>query len=387
MSKPLGFEKPLGMRDILPKTLQKQRWLQSRLLEVMGQWGYQEILTPTLEYYDTVGGASAIHDERLFKLLDRQGKTLVLRPDMTAPIARVASSLLKEEPFPLRLMYSANVFRAQAKEAGRNAEYFQTGVELIGSEHVDADAEVIALAVSVLKTVGVKEFKIAIGHVGFLEGLLEETLDEESHREELKEYLHNRNFVGFRKYVDRLGLAPEKALRLKELLTLRGGKELIERARAITINGKARKAVLNLEQLWEVLAAYQLTDYVLFDLTLLSNLNYYTGILFEGYAAGQGFPICAGGRYDGLMAQFGRPAPATGFAVQMDRLMEASSYQAEEVSRTLVLYTEEQRTIAFEKARLLRQETGIVVTQRKEEWDPQNSQAYSRILDLTKEEL
>lgn len=386
MSKPLGFEKPLGMRDILPGALQKQRWLQNRLLETMGQWGYREIMTPTLEYYDTVGGASATLEERLFKLLDSQGKTLVLRPDMTAPIARVASSLLKEEPFPLRLMYSSNVFRAQAKEAGRNAEYYQTGVELIGSENVDADAEVIALAVSVLKAAGLKDFKIAIGHVGFLEGLLEETLDQDEQREDLLEYLHNRNFVGFRKYVESLGLDKKKELRLKELLTLRGGEELIQRAEAITINGRARKAVTNLRQLWDALEAYQLTDYVLFDLNLLSNLNYYTGILFEGYAAGQGFPICTGGRYDGLMAQFGRPAPATGFAVQMDRLMEATSFVGKEMPRTLVLYTEEQRTIAFEKARLLRQEAGVVVTQRKEEWDPEASKGYDRVLDLTKEE-
>lgn len=386
MSKPLGFEKPLGMRDLLPGALQKQRGLQQRLLESMGQWGYKEIMTPTLEYYDTVGGASAIPDERLFKLLDRQGKSLVLRPDMTAPIARVASSLLKEEPFPLRLMYSSNVFRAQAKEAGRNAEYFQTGVELIGSNTVDADAEVIALAVSVLKAAGLRDFKIAIGHVGFLEGLLEETLVQEEQREELKEYLHNRNFVGFRKYVDRLGLDKEKELRLKELLTLRGGEELIQRAEAITINGKVRKAVANLRQLWDALEAYQLTDSVLFDLNLLSNLNYYTGILFEGYAAGQGFPICTGGRYDGLMAQFGRPAPATGFAVQMDRLMEATSFVAEDMPSTLVLYREEQRTLALEKARLLRQEVGIVVTQRKEEWDPRTGENYGRVVDLTKEE-
>lgn len=390
MSKPLGFEKPLGMRDVLPGVLQKQRWLQHRLLNCMEQWGYREIMTPTLEYYDTVGGASATLDERLFKLLDRQGKTLVLRPDMTAPIARVASSLLKDEPFPLRLMYSSNVFRAQAKEAGRNAEYYQTGVELIGSPSVDADAEVIALAVFVLKEAGVPDFKIAIGHVGFLDGLLEETVDVEDQREALKEYLHNRNFVGFRHYVESLGVAPEKQERLRQLLTLRGGKDLVDRAEAITINGKARKAVQNLRRLWEALEAYRVTDSVLFDLNLLSNLNYYTGILFEGYAAGQGFPLCTGGRYDRLMAQFGRPAPATGFAVQMDRMMEATSYQPEKRETTIVLYTEDQRTRAFEQAQILRQlEGGVVVTLRKEEWDESRvpAEINGRVLDLTKEEL
>jgi ATP phosphoribosyltransferase regulatory subunit len=386
MSKPLGFEKPLGMRDILPDVLEKQRWLENQVKNCMRQWGYEEIATPTLEYYDTVGGASAALDNRLFKLLDRKGKTLVLRPEMTAPIARVASSLLKEEPLPLRLMYTANVFRAQAKEAGRNAEFTQAGIEYIGSASVDADAEAIALAVSVLKAAGVEAFKIAVGHIGFLEGLLEEIVEKQSARETLKEFLYFRDYVGFRHYVKKLELPEQGEARLHELLTLRGGKELMERAEAITINGQARKAVINLKQLWEALEAYQVTDYILFDLNLLSNLNYYTGILFEGYAANQGFPICGGGRYDGLMAQFGRPCPATGFAVQMDRLLEAADYTPEKQKRFLILYHEPQRREALEKAMELRlEENLIVVAQRKEEMAGVDISQYMGIIDLTEE--
>ncbi|WP_027416303.1 ATP phosphoribosyltransferase regulatory subunit [Aneurinibacillus terranovensis] len=387
MSKPLGFEKPLGMRDVLPDTLEKQRWLEERLKECMVRWGYREIATPTLEYYDTVGGASATLDNKLFKLLDKEGKTLVLRPDMTAPIARVASSLLKDEPLPLRLMYTANVFRAQAQEAGRNAEFGHTGIEYIGSDLADADAEAIALAVSVLKACGVEMFKIVIGHIGFLEGLLEEIVENPADRETLKEFLHYRNYVGFRAYVKGLALNKENEQRLCELLTLRGGKELIEKAKSITVNGRARKAVLNLAELWEALEAYQVTDYILFDLNLLSNLNYYTGVLFEGYAANQGFPLCTGGRYNGLMAQFGRPCPATGFAVRMDRLMDASEYKPEPVKRVFILYSENQRKEALEKASKLRLEQGLVViAQRKEEYDAAiHTQLQDEVIDLTKE--
>ncbi|MFT9849542.1 ATP phosphoribosyltransferase regulatory subunit [Aneurinibacillus sp. REN35] len=387
MSKPLGFEKPLGMRDILPDVLEEQRWLEGQVKGCMQQWGYREISTPTLEYYDTVGAASATLDNRLFKLLDSEGKTVVLRPDMTAPIARVASSLMKEEPLPLRLMYTANVFRAQKNEAGRNAEFTQLGIECIGQASVDADAEAIALAVSVLKAAGVSVFKIAVGHIGFLEGLLEEIVEEKDDCEKLKEYLYNRDYVGFRQYVHGLGLSEEGTSRLCELLKLRGGKELLERAEAITVNGQARKAVRNLRELWEALEAYQVDQYVLLDLNLLSNLDYYTGILFEGYAANQGFSICTGGRYDGLLAQFGRPCPATGFAIQMDSLLEAADYQMEKARRFLILYRAEQRSAALEKARALRaQDNTVVITQRKEESNQVDFSQYAEVIDMTGEE-
>lgn len=386
MSRPLGFEKPLGMRDVLPDLLRKQRKLEDKVKQCMEQWGYAEIMTPTLEYYDTVGGASATIDNKLFKLLDRQGKTVVLRPDMTAPIARVASSLLKDEPLPLRLMYSASVFRAQAKEAGRNAEFVQLGIENIGSASVDADAEAIALAVTVLKAAGVQTFKIAIGHVGFLEGLFEETVTRKEDRDVLREYLHCRNYVGFRQYVKELQLPAENEARLRELLKLRGGKELIARAEAITVNGQARRAVANLYELWEALEAYQVTDSVILDLNMSSNLDYYTGVLFEGYAANQGFALCTGGRYDGLMAQFGRPCPATGFAVQMDRLLEAVGDMPIQMEKSLILYRASQRQEALELARRLRMEEGkVVVAQRKDEWLAADFSQYTDIIDLTKE--
>ncbi|GED15672.1 ATP phosphoribosyltransferase regulatory subunit [Aneurinibacillus migulanus] len=384
MSKPLGFEKPLGMRDILPDVLEKQRWLEHQVKACMKQWGYREIGTPTLEYYDTVGGASATLDNKLFKLLDSEGKTVVLRPDMTAPIARVASSLLKEEPLPLRLMYTANVFRAQKNEAGRNAEFPQLGIEYIGSSSVDADAEAIALAVSVLKEAGVPVFKIAVGHIGFLEGLLEEIIEEKEDREKLKEFLYHRDYVGFRHYAKGLALPEKNEARLYELLKLRGGKELLERAEAITVNGQARKAVNNLRELWEALEAYRVEEYVLLDLNLLRSLDYYTGILFEGYAANQGFSICAGGRYDGLMAQFGRPCPATGFAVQMDSLLEAVDYQPVQNKKFLILYHANRRTEALERARALRVEKeAVVITQRKEEWAQTDFSQYTEVIDLT----
>jgi ATP phosphoribosyltransferase regulatory subunit len=366
VTKPLEFEKPLGMRDYLPESLTKQRYLEKQLTSCMASWGYREILTPTLEYYDTVGEASATLDSKLFKLLDKQGRTLVLRPDVTAPIARVASSLLKNEPRPLRLMYNTSVFRAQEKEAGRNAEFLQSGVELIGDPTPEADGEVIALAIASLKATGVKDFRIAIGHVGFIEGLLEEIVQDKEVHNKFKERLHNYDYVGFRQDIEALAIPEGEKQRLRGILNLRGGVNRLEEAEALTINGRARKAVKNLKELWDILVAYGVADFVLFDLNLLNSLNYYTGILFEGYAADLGFPICSGGRYDDLLSRFGMNTPSTGFAIKMDRLVQASvSEPPSSKKRVFVLYDLEHRAHALSKAAELRNDF-IVVTGLKE---------------------
>jgi ATP phosphoribosyltransferase regulatory subunit len=199
MSKPKVFEKPAGVKDYLPGAVAKLRHIERQVLACMQGWGYEQIITPTLEFYDTVGVASSTSDQKLFKLLNNRGTTLVLRSDMTAPIARVVSSLLKGSDFPQRLSYHSNVFRSIEEEAGREAEFFQTGVELVGDSSAEADAEVVALAIASLKAAGVDRFKIAIGHVGFLNGLLEEMLPGRAHEQELlKGCLLGRDYVGYR---------------------------------------------------------------------------------------------------------------------------------------------------------------------------------------------
>jgi len=363
MTKPLGFEKPLGMRDILPESLARQRHLERALRQCIERWGYREIVTPSLEYFDTVGMASATLTDRMFRLLDKQGHTVVLRPDMTTPIARVVSSLYKDVPLPIRLYYQTNVFRAQEKEAGRNAEFFQTGIELVGDGSVDADAEAIALAVFCMRAAGVETFRIAIGHVDFVEGLLEETVPDETVRDQFRRFLYERDFVGFRQLADELDIAAEDRRRLHALLRLRGGKGKIDEARELTTNGKARRAVENISALWEALEAYGVTDALLLDFNLISNLDYYTGVVFEGYAADLGSPLVGGGRYDHLLAQFGRPAPAIGFAIKMDRLMQVTSLApSPEQPPVLLCYTEGRRKDGLAEAQRLRQEGRVVVT-------------------------
>jgi ATP phosphoribosyltransferase regulatory subunit len=363
MSKPRVFEKPIGVKDYLPEAVEKLRAIESRVLECMRGWGYREIITPTLEYYDTVGVASSTSDRKLFKLLDRKGTTVVLRSDMTAPIARVVASLLKERPFPLRLSYYSNVFRAIEEEAGRDAEFFQAGGELVGDDSADADAEVVALAIASLKAAGVTQFKIALGHVGFLNGLFEETLaGQEEAQTALKDCLLKRDHVGYRELLAKLELPERLRLELEGVLRLRGGQEVCELALGLTHNTTAEASIRHLCEIWEVLKCYGVSEHVLIDLTNIGDFSYYTGMTFEGYAADLGFPVCSGGRYDNLLAQFGRPAPATGFALRTNRIMEVVSRDAvDESKRTLILYTASQREDALHHARTLRAKSGAVV--------------------------
>ncbi|WP_054943387.1 ATP phosphoribosyltransferase regulatory subunit [Paenibacillus ihuae] len=364
MSKPKGFEKPAGVRDYLPRAVTKLRKIENDVLHCMSRWGYKQVITPTLEYYDTVGVASSTSDQKLYKLLNNRGQALVLRSEMTAPVARVVSSLLKDEPLPLRLSYHANVFRAIEEEAGREAEFFQTGVELVGDDSPEADAEVVALAISSLQAAGVKSFKIAMGHVGFLDGLFQEAVPGLPEvQEELKNHLLGRDYVAFRDTLRQLELPEAQKSELYGLLRLRGGKEICGQALELSSHPLARTSIEHLCKVWEVLVSYGVSQHVLIDLTMVGDFSYYTGMTFEGYASELGFPVCSGGRYDNLLQQFGRPTPSTGFSLKTNRILDGvSGMPEEEELPVLIQYDALRRTEGLEEAARLRSEGQIVVT-------------------------
>jgi len=358
LSKPKGFEKPAGVRDYLPFAVEKLREIERRVLDCMAGWGYRQIMTPTMEYYDTVGVASSTSDQKLFKLLNNRGTTMVLRSDMTTPIARVVSSLLKEEPLPLRLSYHANVFRSIEEEAGKEAEFYQTGVELVGDDSAEADAEVVALAVASLQAAGVSSFKIALGHVGFLNGLLEEAIPgREDVQQELKDRLLRRDFVGYREILARLDLSAGQRDELAGILKLRGGKEVCREALELSNNSLVQSSIEYLSAVWEALEDFDVARHVIIDLTMIGDFSYYTGLIFEGYAADIGFPVCGGGRYDKLLQQFGRPAPATGFSLKTNRILDG--VDGLKVGRELPIlmqYDASNRRRAYVEAERLRSE-------------------------------
>ncbi|HEU5141452.1 MAG TPA: ATP phosphoribosyltransferase regulatory subunit [Bacillales bacterium] len=363
MSKPFGFEKPLGMRDTLPLLYKTKDRLRRQMEQDINSWGYMYVETPALEYYDTVGTASSIEEQQLFKLLDQEGKTVVLRPDMTAPIARIAVSTLKEEAYPLRLAYDTSVFRAQQREGGRPAEFEQVGVELIGDGSISADAEVISLMVHVLKTAGLRDFKVAVGHVGYVNKLLSEIAGNEERAAQLRRFLFEKNYVGFRKYAEELGLTTNDRSRLTTLLELRGDSRKISEASKLIKGLEGRKMLDDLGRLADLLEDYGVGEHVQIDFTLVSHMDYYTGIVFEGVNGNIGFPLASGGRYDELLGRFGRPAPATGFGVFFDRLVEAIGTKDEKEASCCILYTPDRRKEAMMKASTKRSKGESVVLQ------------------------
>ncbi|WP_084103039.1 ATP phosphoribosyltransferase regulatory subunit [Pontibacillus yanchengensis] len=382
----LMFEKPLGMRDTLPFFYNQKRKARQALSQTIESWGYQFLDTPMLEYLDTVGEASAIDETQLFKLLDQQGHTLVLRPDLTAPIARVAASQLKEQGYPVRLSYDGPVFRAQQIEGGKPAQFEQVGVEYIGENSIYADAEVIALQVESLKASGLEQFQLTIGHIGYVRGLLTEIFgDDEETSEMFLRYLFRKNYVGFRKALQEVDLSETDKKRLTQLLSLRGEENVLSKAEDITTNGACHQAIGELKQLRDLLEVYGVSQYVSFDLNLISHMHYYTGILFEGYAPHLGSLLCNGGRYDQLLPSFQSNASATGFAIRLDRLVEALSQEEDGEEHVLVLYNDDSFQKGLQKAQSARANGQQVALQHKGHLE-ENSQMearYTWVYDVT----
>lgn len=354
------FEKPLGMRDTFPQIYEKLEAVRETGRTLLRARGYEFIKTPTVEYYDTVGKASAIHDATLFKLVDSQGNTLVLRPDMTTPIARVVTSKLLKEKIPQRLAYFSNVFRAQQQEGGRPAEFEQMGIELIGDHSVYADAEVIITAIELLQAYDIRSFKVTIGHAGVLNCILKDYTESEEQAAELNELLVKRNYVGFEEAVLAFGLPKTKSDALLAFI-----EEAVSLSSIEAVEKYVRKndALDYMQKLWKLLAEAGLEKYIAFDFTLSSHMNYYTGMLFEVFAEGSGFPIGNGGRYDGLLEHFGTKVGATGFGLRVDRLLEAMPLKEIENVTALVLFEPDAFSQALQKTAVLREQNKRVTMQ------------------------
>lgn len=331
------FEKPIGMRDTFPSLFEKHEFIREVGRNYLRLRGFDFIQTPTLEYYDTVGKASAIYDASLFKLVDSQGNTLVLRPDMTTPIARVATSKLLKEKIPLRLAYFANVFRAQQMEGGRPAEFGQMGVEIIGDQSVFADAEIIMTAIHLIKEYGIHSFKITIGHAGLLHSILQDYTDTKEQVKELRNLLVERNYVGFEEAVHQFNLEQTKQDMLIQFINEATNIVAIEDIEKYV---QTNEALTYMKQLSNLMNQMNLSDYVTFDFTLSSHMNYYTGMLFEVFANGSGFPLGNGGRYDGLLQYFGNDVGATGFGINVDRLLEVIPKTEKEETSVVIIYDE-----------------------------------------------
>ena len=353
---------PEGVRDIYNEECEQKLILQNELHQTLKEYGYHPIQTPTFEFFDIFNreiGTTPSKD--LYKFFDREGNTLVLRPDITPSIARCAAKYFSEEDMPIRLCYMGNTFINNTSYQGRLKENTQLGAELIGDSTVDADAEILAMAADCLHRAGLREFQLSVGHADFFRGLSEAAGLKEEQEEELRELISNKNYFGVSEFAETLNLKEDLNNLFQMLGNLYVGSDELQKAKEYAAAyPRIQNAISRLEELHQVLELYEIEKYVSFELGIVSNYQYYTGIIFAGYTFGSGEPVIKGGRYDELLTYFGKNSASIGFAVVIDQLMAALSRQKIEiplVNQTLLLvYEPTQRQNAITQAKRFREQ-------------------------------
>lgn len=317
---------PDGVEDCLPAECYIKKNIEGALRSQFIASGFDEIETPTIEYYDVFqSGVGAYMQESMLKLVDAGGRILVLRPDLTVPIARVASTKLGEGE--KRLFYIQNSFAAAEPAIGKAGEFTQAGIELIGDESCCADAEVIALAIKALRTAGLEQFAIDLGQVQFFKALVSELGLQNGELDALRHAVDSKDAQAIETVSAKLGISGEIKKKILKLPALYGGSEVFDEALALSDSPECAQAVENLRSVYNLLGQYGLSQYLSVDFGLLHDIAYYSGIVFRGLATGIGFPVVSGGRYDGLLEKFGKAAAATGFALGIKRVMIAMERQ------------------------------------------------------------
>lgn len=357
---------PDGVRDIYNGECQKKLLLQEKLHHVQQKYGYHDIQTPTFEFFNIFSSEIGTTPSKdLYKFFDKEGNTLVLRPDFTPSIARSAAKYYLEEKMPVKLCYMGNTFINSSDYQGRLKESTQCGAELIGDASVGADAEILAMACDSLLECGLKNFQISVGHAQFFAGLVEAAKLDSEQESDLRDLILNKNFFGVEEFVDNLNLPSE----LKELFMMLGNfdskAEDLNNAKTKAANYPAvYEAICSLENLSKYLDIYGISKYISFELGLISDYHYYTGIIFSGYTFGTGEPILKGGRYDKLLNHFGKEASAIGFGIVVDQLMAALNRQDISLpinnNSTIIVYTQNKAEEAITRAIKLRKQ-GIFV--------------------------
>ena len=315
---------PEGVWDHYGSDCREYEAVQSGIREAMHRYGYEDIKTPMFEFFDVFSRDIGTRPSReLYKFFDKEGNTLVLRPDFTPSVARCAAKYFMDETAPLRFCYEGSSFCNTSSLQGKLNESTQMGAELVGDDSVEADAEILALVIESLRRVGLTRFQLTVGNVEYFKGVCEAAgLDEETELS-LREHISGKNYYAAEKLLQTEGVPSEFIERFMQITSLAGNDADLAAMLDMAPNARSANALQRLIEVYRVLGIYGYEKYISFDLSLLSNYRYYTGLLFKGYTYGVGDRIVSGGRYDALLGQFGKESPATGFAVQIDTLMEA----------------------------------------------------------------
>ena len=319
---------PEGVRDIYGKEYARKLAVEDLIHDRLRLYGYQDIQTPTFEFFDVFSREIGTTSSReLYKFFDKEGNTLVLRPDFTPSMARCAAKYFMDEDIPIRFCYAGNTFTNTGSLQGKLKEVTQMGAELIGDGSVQAEGEMIALVVESLLEAGLKDFQVSIGQMEYFKGICAQAGLDEQTENELRSLISDKNIFGAEELLTGRGVAQSYCKMLLKVSEHFGSVEVLNEAKGLVNNPRSLEAVRRLENLYRVLQSYGVAKYVSFDLGMLSKYNYYTGIIFKAYTYGVGEPVVKGGRYDRLLGYFGKKAPAVGFAIVVDDLMSALERQ------------------------------------------------------------
>ncbi|OHW62255.1 ATP phosphoribosyltransferase regulatory subunit [Andreesenia angusta] len=369
----IGFQTPQGVRDELFREYEEKQNMLKGISGIFKSFGYREVATPTIEYYEVFSSIkSSIIKNEIFKLIDKSGELLALRPDATIPIARIVANNYKSSKKNYKLFYNTQVFKMSNE---KKREVTQTGVEYFGNINPEADAEVISIAIKTLIENGA-EFHIEIGNAGYYKGLLEEVQLSDVLESKLKELVESKNFAEIKKFVESLDISEEHREILAKIPDLYGDfTQTLEEAEEYCLNDNMRNAVEDLKEIYDVLSDYGYEDHISLDLGLINDLDYYTGMVFKGYVKGYGETVLSGGRYDTLTKYYGQYIPATGFGLNVDDLINAITVQeagcdaSDKYIDYKINYKKDVRKSAIELAESLRSSGYVVELERKDSFE------------------
>lgn len=318
----LRRHRPHGVADLFGEQAAAKTRFERLLQETFERWGYQRIIVPTFEYYDTLAtNASPQMQQDMYRFFDREGHEMALRTDMTVPTARVVGTRLYDQPLPLRFYYAGNVFRYKEPQAGQLREFTQAGIELVGADTPEADAEVVAVAVAALKALRIERFQINLGEVAYLRAIVGEVGLANDGLHALEQAISRKNDLEIAQTLADLGIGGGVARAVRAIPHLCGDAAVLDEALSLATNEAAHEAIGRLRRVYELLALEGIAEHIILDLGEVRSMDYYTGVTFHGYVAGLGFHVCSGGRYDGLLAHFGPDMAAVGFALGVERAM------------------------------------------------------------------
>ena len=355
---------PEGTRDLILDECVVKRSIEREIDENFCKWGYKEIITPTVEFYETFNyNSQTLKEEDMYKFFDNRGRILVLRPDMTIPIARVVETKFKDAPLPIKLRYNANVFRVHVDLGGKRNEYTDCGVELIGLEDYKSDLEVLVLALEALDKLGLNDFKLEIGNMGFFQAAFKNLNISEDEKAIIAQYIEDKNLKSLEDYLKSLDIKNEYKEFFNKLPWLFGDIKVLEKAKQFAFNDELKKNLEYIENLYAELDSLGYGDKVTFDLGMVPRLNYYTGIIFRGYGEGLGNTVLRGGRYDSLIEIGDKYLPAIGFSIDINSVIESVKKNGKlkkNREKCKIYYSSKDRIEAIKKSEELRKQDIVV---------------------------